>query len=518
MDVHVDFYDQPPSNGQPSGKKVASTHSRQTLSGNDAYSIVTDGTIAKLGMTVSSEYFSGASDFYVSLQPLDSAGNVIAMPGEVAIYAPSGSVTAAAAPKTSPPPIIADGIVADTSDGTARFHYTGAPLVNPVTVVGVAGTFSQTAWNAAHPGMIVSRYTLPVEDDNSMSGHDLNWWQSNHPDWILYACDPNNNPTKQLAWSTSYFPDVPLDFSNPQVVQFQINEIIAYLKANGYNTLAVDNTDLINYLHGGNPLFGQQLISGYYGCGTYDTSGNFHRVFGGPLNAADPAFISAMINWVRTVESALHNAGLKLVINHPLYNSPSNANEQQMLAATDAMVYERGLTDYGKYMSGEAYSLVTNAISWATAAQTHHVAFLVTDYLCSGWNGTAAWNNNGPCPSDPSQIPAPQADWALATYALLNLGGADVYISPQVGQMMSYRPEYSTTYGQPCGSYSVQNTYVFVRKFQGALVVVNTATSATSYPLPSGHTYRDIEGRAVSNPLSLGPADGYVLLTSNGCS
>ncbi len=386
----------------------------------------------------------------------------------------------------------------------------------------VWGAFNAGAWNAGHPGMIVSRYTLPVEDDNSISGHDINWWQSNHPDWILYACDPNGNPTKQLAWSTSYFPDVPLDFSNPQVVQFQIDEIIPYLKANGYNALAVDNTDLLNYLHGGNPVLPlsprQSVITGYYGCGTYDTSGNFHRVFGGPLNAADPAFISAMINWVRTVESALHTAGLKLVINHPLYNPPSNANEQQMLAATDAMVYERGLTDYGKYMSGEAYSLVNNAISWATAAQTHHVAFLVTDYLCSGWNGTAAWNNNGPCPSDPSQIPAPQADWALATYALLNLGGADVYISPQVGQMMSYRPEYSTTYGQPCGSYSVQNTYVFTRKFQGALVVVNTATSATSYPLPSGHTYRDIEGRAVSNPLSLGPADGYVLLTSNGCS
>ncbi len=174
MDVHVDFYDQPPSNGQPSGKKVASTHSRQTLSGNDAYSIVTDGTIAKLGMTVSSEYFSGASDFYVSLQPLDSAGNVIAMPGEVAIYAPSASVTAAAAPKMSPPPIIADGVVADTSDGTARFHYTGAPLVNPVTVVGVAGTFSQTAqifpWN---PASTPPAATYPAGTPLTFDEHDV---------------------------------------------------------------------------------------------------------------------------------------------------------------------------------------------------------------------------------------------------------------------------------------------------------------------------------------------------------
>lgn len=381
----------------------------------------------------------------------------------------------------------------------------------------VWGAFNPSAWNSGHPGMIVSRYMLPVEDDNSVSGHDLTWWQNNHPNWILYACDGSGNPTKDLAWSTSYFPDVPLDFSNPSVIQYQMSEMIPYLKTNGYNTLAVDNTDLLNYLEGGNPNFGQHIVSGEYGCGTYDSSGTFHRAFGGPLDAQDPAFISAMITWVKTVQSDLHSAGMKLIVNHPLYSPPTSTNESQLLAATDAMVYERGFTDYGKYM-GEAANLVSNAVTWAQYTQSHHIAILITDYLCSGWNGTQAFNNNASCPSDPSQIPAPQVDWSLATYALVNLGGADVYISPQTGQRMSYRPEYSTGYGSPCGSYSKVTSTVYERKFQGALVVINAGSGSYSFALPSGHTYHDIESRLVSNPLLLGPADGYVLLTSNGCS
>lgn len=378
----------------------------------------------------------------------------------------------------------------------------------------VWGAFSPGTWNAAHPGMIVSRYLLPVEDDNSMSGHDLNWWQQNHPDWILYACDSQGNPTKQLAWSTANFPDVPLDFSNPSVVQYQISMMLNYLKPNGYNAVAADNTDLLNYLKGGNPTFGQSYIQGYYGCGTYDSSGNFHRLFG-PGN--DPAFIAAMINWVKTVGAALHQAGLKLIVNHPLYNAVTNGNEQQLLSAVDGMIYEVGFTNYGKYQSNAA-QLLRNSFPWAQYTQQHGIAFLITDYMCTGYGGTEPWNNNAPCSFDPSQLPAPQVDWALATYAMVNLGGADVYISPEVGQNYSYRPEYATRYGSPCGSYTNPATDVYERKFSGALAIVNASSAPYSFQLPSGHTYSDIEGRPVSSPLMLQPADAYFLLTQNGCS
>lgn len=385
----------------------------------------------------------------------------------------------------------------------------------------VWGAFSPGVWDAAHPGMYVSRYMLPVEDNNSVSGHDLSWWQNNHPDWILYACDSSGNPTKQLAWAYTDFPDVPLNFDNPAVEQYQMGMMIKYLKANGYNTLAVDNTDLLNYLTGGNPNFGQSHIQGYYGCGYYDTSGSFHKIFG-PGN--DPTFIADMVKWVQNAGSALHAAGLKLIINHPLYNAPTNSNEEAMLSAVDGTVDENGFTHYGQYGDPQKVStpnLVASTVQWAEYSQEHHVAFLVSDYFCSGYNGTEDWNNNAPCNSDPLTLPAPQVDWALSTYALVNEGGLDVYISPESGANRSYRPEYNTRYGTACaGGYTQISSNVYERKFSGALVIVNANTPPSSFSvtLPSGHTYKDIENRSVSNPLQVNGADGYVLLTSNGCS
>jgi len=161
--IHVDFYDQPPSSSvvvgeklaatdaqaaassTATGKKIASTHTSQTLTGNDAYPMITDTAVAQLVMTLSRQYFVGASDFHVSLQPMDSAGNVIVAAGAVAVYGPAGTVTARATAQSSPPPVISDGVTTDTSNGAAPFHYAGATFVNPMTVVGVVGTFSQTA-------------------------------------------------------------------------------------------------------------------------------------------------------------------------------------------------------------------------------------------------------------------------------------------------------------------------------------------------------------------------------------
>ena len=213
--VHVDFYDQPPSgsipagetlasthtqpasssvpagkklasthtqpasSSVPAGKKLASTHTLQTLTGNDAYPMITDTAVAQLVMNVSQQYFAGAADFHVSLQPMDSAGNVIVMPGEVAVYGPAGAVTARATAQASPPPVISDGVITDTTNGAAPFHYTGAAFVNPMTVVGVAGTFSQTAQifpsnpasaNPSCPRPYPAGSPLTLDESNVFSG------------------------------------------------------------------------------------------------------------------------------------------------------------------------------------------------------------------------------------------------------------------------------------------------------------------------------------------------------------
>ena len=122
------------------------------------------------------------------------------------------------------------------------------------------------------------------------------------------------------------------------------------------------------------------------------------------------------------------------------------------------------------------------------------------------------------CSYDPSTLSASQVDWALATYAIANNGGADVYIAPQGGDNYSYRPEYARGYGAPCGNVERAGA-VYSRRFQRGMAIVNASYTRRTINLPPNHTYTDIEGRRVSNPLSVDGADGYMLLTTvNSCS
>ncbi|MFN2449676.1 MAG: hypothetical protein ABR508_07780 [Candidatus Baltobacteraceae bacterium] len=442
---------------------------------------------------------------------------------------PTSHATATPTPTVTPTPgsTPATQSITMQPDTSGRFgltqildNYGGEPALTSSQIQSEAprydsvwGAFSPQTWRAANSRIILSRYMVPPEDDNLVSTHDLSWWQTNHPDWILYACDSSGNPTHDLAWSGSYFTDVPLAFYEPAVQQYQMQLLIPYLQANSYNALAADNTDLINYLDGGNPNFGQSVKSGEYGCGTYDASGTFQRRYGTPgttYNRNDPQFAQDMVAWVGQTSSAVHGAGLKLLINHPLYNHPTNPSEEQILSYTDGMVDENGYTAYGSLLTANAFA---NTLEWVEYTQQHHIAVLVTDYYCTGSG----------CSNDPSTLTPQQVDWALATYAIGNEGGEDVYISPHGGSNYSYRNEYSTTYGAACGAYTQPSTNVYERKFQGGLSIVNATgnpPNGTPYSLalPSGRTYTDIEGRAVSNPLTVNPADAYFLLTSNGCS
>lgn len=374
----------------------------------------------------------------------------------------------------------------------------------------VWGSFDTPDWRSANPNVNLSRYVLDSEDMNLISTHDLSWWQANHPDWIFYACDSSGNPTRYLAWDEGYFPnDVPLAFYLPQVQQYEQQTWIPYLQTNHYNTLAADNMNLTNYTIAGNPNNSGAPTpqsgtgSSYYGCGTYDSSGTFHRQYS---SRNDATYTSDTIAWASNMESALHAAGLKLVINFPLISaSTSDPNVESLLSHVDGMLDENGYTHYGSLLTTTAFS---GTLGWVEWAQQHNIAVMVTDYFCTGSS----------CSNDPSTLTAAQVDWALSSYAIGNNGGEDVYISPHGGSNYSYRNEYNTKYGAPCGAFSNPVPNVYVRKFLGGLAVTNAGTSSYALSLPSGHTYTDIEGRAVSNPLTVNAADGYMLLTTNGCS
>lgn len=436
---------------------------------------------------------------------------------------PTPKSTPTATPTATPTPITSQGTTM-LPDTAGRFgliqvlddYYSGAPAMSATQISNEAphydsvwGAFFPSTWRGANGRIILSRYFVTAEDDKLVSGHDLSWWQSNHPDWILYACKSDGTPTKDLVTSGAHFGDVPLAFYLPQVQQYQMQLMIPYLQANGYQALAVDNTDLFNILTGGNSDFGQTNNSSEYGCGTYDSSGNFVRRYGAAnqtYDTHDPQYVSDLLNWMSETKTALHAAGLKVLANHPyIEESAGNAQAQQLFSDTDGVLDEPGYTHYGSPYTG---GNLDTTLQWTEYLQQHGIAALITDY----WECSSCTNN-------PSALTAQQVDFSLATYALGNEGGEDVYISPNAGSNYSYRPEYANTYGSPCGAYTQVSPYVYVRRFSGGLAIVNASGSSYSYTLPSGHVYNDIEGRSVSSPLSVGSTDGYMLLTSgNGCS
>lgn len=345
-----------------------------------------------------------------------------------------------------------------------------------------------SAWRTNNAGLKSSYYFIAVTDASTTSwagiGHSLTWWKTYHPTWILYACTSAGAPTHTPA-SVVGLPNVPLDIRNPAVVSYQIKSLIApYAASHGYSALAADE---VTYWFAGSGG------AGYYPCGIW--SGNtFIRRYSG---LHDLTYATDMVNWVKSAHSILRTyfPTLKFIVNHPA--SGLNTNEETLLSNVDADMDETGFTDYGKYRN----SRFVMETAWMKYGQAHGATMLINQ----DWGSLAV----GPA----------QRDYSVATYLMGNEQSAAAFISPHTGYGVEvWRSEYATNIGAPCAEYT-GGPSVYTRRFANAFVVVNANDASAQYAkLPTNHTYVDLEGRAVRNPLYLLPNDGYVLKTTNGCS
>lgn len=424
------------------------------------------------------------------------------------------SVNAPALPTSAPggpPPASGPTIIADTTGRVGLFQEfdrfeTAAQIQSDAPHYdAVWGASNAQLWSAAHRGMIVSRYFIAQEDHSQLSEHDLTWFRSNHPDWILYACRADGTPTHDLAyWSGVSRPDVPLDFHNPAVIDYQVRQINGgYAAANGYNAIAIDQVIFEDAMVGGNPNFGQSVTPGEYACGIWDGTTFVRRYTG----FSDPAWTADMIAFVKGARSLLSTDPtlaphhMKILVNHPL-GTLNDPNEQALLSTIDGLVDERGYGDYGRYNTPADANIFHSTTTYLSAVQKRGIAVFIINYF-----------------ADAAVTPA-QREYTVAAYFMANEGGADLFITPDVGGSQEDFPEYSASLGTPCGEYS-GGPYIYMRKYTGGLVVLNAGSlpaASENATLPANQTYHDIDGRPVTNPLSIKSNDGYVLTTSDGCS
>ena len=95
------------------------------------------------------------------------------------------------------------------------------------------------AWQAAAPHASLSFYMPYSRAPAASMGFDLAFFQAHHPDWVLYGCDR----TTVAFWDgqTAKSGSVPLDFTNPAVVEWQMRNQSVPARSLGYDAMAFDN-------------------------------------------------------------------------------------------------------------------------------------------------------------------------------------------------------------------------------------------------------------------------------------
>jgi hypothetical protein len=352
---------------------------------------------------------------------------------------------------------------------------------------GTAGAWHTT--NAA----LVTAYYLPFDTDLSVGdfgnlGHEIDWWQTNHPSWVVYNCHRDGAQTETPA-TASELSNVVLDFSNPQVVRYQVQLGGAYAEANAYDALAYDIVTLKN---------NTVLQNGDYGCGVYRGPGltNFHRLFSG--QAGDPAWSSAVAAWAAQSHAYLHALPkpLWLIANNvPQDMQFGDPRETALLANVDIVLDEAGFSQYGNYVDDAA---LTNIAQWAEYIQSQGEGFLVVD----NWAGS-------------SQSPtSAQVGYSMATYLLVKEAAAGLFVAAKDPYGAErWQQSYQALIGAPCAPMTVTGSSVFTRRYSSGFAAVNNdPASSASIALPRNETYVDVQtGRLVPNPLMALPRHGYVL-------
>lgn len=300
----------------------------------------------------------------------------------------------------------------------------------------------------------------------------LSYWQSLHPDWILYKCD-----RVTPAYEYGHL-NMPLDFTNPAVLNWQIQTYALPASQQGYDSLAADNVDFGNW---------------YGACGIY-RNGQWVQLFSGQSH--DNAWRVSILNWIAQMQQAVHKLPhpLSLICNFAfggLY--PMDPQVLQAVSNMDGVVDEGGFTHFGEYnITGSYWQQLVQLIE--TVQQQNKPYYIIDQFSTHS-------------------ISSAQIQWALASYLMGKEHSSSLFITTEQGYGSPvWFNEYNAQIGSPTDSmYQAQN--VFWRDYTNGLSLVNASAKSTyTVTLKTGVQYQDLYGNLVGPTVTLPPHSGIVLL------
>lgn len=329
------------------------------------------------------------------------------------------------------------------------------------------------------PGVLASRYrTFDLLADPAIVPAE--WVRQNHPEWIMYRQD-----RQTLAYDYPSDPNhrlLPLDYTNPDVRSWYVDNFIDPVIANGYPMAAFD---LVN------------VTNNYERAGHFDANGNWVQMYEPGLDNAQ--YRRDAEAWLAYLTDYLHAHGVSVTanINVLAFLDPPPerlASAMRMIRTVDMWTNEGGFT------KGEEIGLADG--EWIKQ-------FMLTRYTVSNRCLTQIALTRSRYLADASDQ---QVDYAIGNY-LLTREDCSMLALTGAGDYGSYveRPELFFDIGKPAGDPWRDSSGAWTRSFTGGLVYVNPSSTRTSLvSLPSG-TWTDSNGQTYSGQVSLPPISALVL-------
>ena len=369
---------------------------------------------------------------------------------------------------------------ADTWTNIHPFLMFDGYISNPAAVaprydfVTGAKSYNVAAYRSTNPNIFLTYYITFHRDNGAFTDStalkSLAGWRAIHPDWVLYRCD-RVTPAYEFG-----NPNMPFDFSNPALVNWQVQNFALPASQNGYNGITADNVNLEN-------LFGA--------CGTYQ-NGKWVRRYTGKFD--DPVWQADAVNWITRMQSALHNLPhpMALLLNLGFGQSltPTSSIIRNVISHSDGVVDEAGFTQYGTgYLADGNW---VRAIQLGEMIQAQGKPFYIVDNL-------PRVNRDG-------------IQWALASYLMVKEHSSELFIAGyQDYGIDAWYNEYKTQIGSPLNAMH-PSSGVFFRDYSNGLSIVNPNSRATfRLRLNSAVHYVDLYGNTVGGIVTMRPHSGLVL-------
>jgi hypothetical protein len=235
----------------------------------------------------------------------------------------------------------------DSWDGFHSFLVFAPEPPQDAAVVTAAAPRYDFGWNtrqynaiiAGNPQFIFGQYASGTQ--NNWPSHTLAWYQANHPDWILYACDRTTPITEY-----DYAAVIP-DFTNPAVIDDQWAYLVSIGAGSTLPAVAMDNFAFDNshanpsgtgYTHACGVWQGGVWVQKFLGLGSY-------------ASVEDPPYTDGMIAYAAEMRRRMQASTTKtllIVNNDPKVVTGDAARSAALIAAVDGILMEGGPFNAGQ--------------------------------------------------------------------------------------------------------------------------------------------------------------------------